>query len=62
MKEGLRVSKWEVSVGILILPLPSEPGNEALGSKSPTTVVAPATDIEVMKSESKSRVVGSWME
>lgn len=42
-------------MGILVFPLLSEPGNEVLGSRSPTMVVAPATDIEMTKSESKSR-------
>lgn len=51
-------------MGILALPLLSELSNGVLGSKSPTTVVAPATDIEMMKSKSKSKsgVVGLWLE
>ena len=45
LKERLRVAEWVVSVGILALPLLLVLDNGRLGSKSPTTVVAPATDI-----------------
>jgi len=51
-------------VGILVLPLVSKVGNRAIYSLSPTTVVAPATDIEiVVKSESKREWLGGgWSE